>query len=161
MSKPTFRKYSPFPKTLAQCVEQLTRPALKVQGLAGTRLITEWSQVVGEALARRCVPEKISFPVGKTTGGTLTIAVENGFSTELQYLQPMIMERLASYFGYKAVSRIVISHSYLPTHEESPQAPQTRPTLPADSINQADGITDPELREALQSLAKTLSGQST
>jgi hypothetical protein len=154
------RKYSPFPKALAQVVEPLTRPVFKAQGLAGSRLLTEWQEVVGPSLAKHTMPEKLSFPQGKTVGGTLTIAVENGFATEVQHMQPIILERLATYYGYKAVNRIVISHSWTPVPVEKPQAPPPA-SLPRESTKLAEEATDSELKDALTSLAKTWSGQST
>src|SRR5258708_1653919 len=113
MSPPEKRFYSPFPKLLERCVEPLLRPVLKAQGralkgegLAGSGLLTKWESIGGAELASHVVPEKLSFPPGKKTGGTLTVSVENGFATELQHMQPVILERLAIYFGYQAVARI-------------------------------------------------------
>jgi hypothetical protein len=154
------RRYSFFPKPLKSCIEPLTRPLLKAQGLASSRLLGEWENIVGRELAGRCIPQKLSFPAGKTTGGTLAIAAENGFATELQHMQPVILERLASYFGYKAVARIAISHSFLPP------APKTvlhvpTPTLAAGCVAIAQEATDSELKAALSSFAETLSGKRT
>lgn len=154
------RKYSYFPKALAACIEPVIRPVLKEKGLAGSRLLTEWASIVGHELARHAVPEKLSFPKGRKTDGTLTIAVENGFATELQHMQAVILERLAGYFGYAAVSRIVISHSFTPPAPmQKPTAPLA--TLPVGSDRLADNVEDDDLKAALQSLAKTLSGQPT
>ena len=153
------RYYSLFPKALSGCIEHLTRPLLKSQGLAGTKVLTEWASIVGPQLSRRTMPEKLSFPKGKKTGGTLTIAVENGFATELQHMQPLIIERLAGYFGYQAVTRISLSPTWLPMGFEKPQPPAAKPVLPADCRSLTEEVKDPELREALDSLAKTLSGE--
>ena len=155
MNKPTYRKSSIFPKTLSKCVEQLTRPALKTQGLAGSRIITEWKSIVGEKLAIHCQPQKLSFPAGKKTDGTLSIAVENGFAPELQHLQPMILERLAIYFGYRAVSRITISHTYVP-ESKKPAIKPLKKNLSAESMKLVEKVDDLELREALKGIAKTL-----
>jgi len=165
------RKYSPFPKTLAACVEPLTRPLFKAQASAVSRLLTEWHAIVGPALSRHSMPEKLSFPGskqagGKKTGGTLTISVENGFATELQHMQPVILERLAAYFGYAAIARIAISHTF-PTSgvalrsSKSEARAKTDACLSPDCSRMADTVDDSELKEALQSLAKTLSGQYT
>ena len=153
-----FRKFSLFPKGIKACIEPLTRPVFKAQGLASTRLIEEWENIVGPALARNSVPQKLSFPAGKTVDGTLTIAAGSGFATELQHMQPVILERLSTYFGYKAVSRLTISHTYVkePVKKIEPRAPRKN-LLPKESAQLADEVTDPELKEALQSFAKSLS----
>lgn len=153
------RHFSLFPKTLEQCVEPLTRPVLKKQGLAGTRILTEWNSIVGPQLSRHTLPEKLSFPKGKKSGGTLTIACENGFATELQHMQPMILDRVNSYFGYQAVIRVTISHSF--THAPEPSRPPMQPTLRKEALGLTETVDDPELKQALSSLARTLAGENT
>ena len=147
-----------FPKQLGQFIEPLTRPLLKSKGLAGSRILTEWKQIVGESLAEHSLPEKLTFPPGKKTGGTLVISVESGFATQLQYMQPVLLEKLATYFGYKAVERITIAHTYVPA------APKEKPELlkgklSKSSVSLTESVEDDELRQALASLAKTLSGE--
>lgn len=153
---PTYRRRSMFPKTLSQCIEPITRPAFKTQGLAGSRIISEWQSIVGDKLANHCIPQKLSFSAGKKTDGTLSIAVENGFAPELQHMQPVILERLATYFGYKAVARVNISHTYTPESEKPPSPSPRKVTLSKDCINIAESIEDEELRAALTSIARTL-----
>lgn len=162
MSKDGYRKTSMFPKTLAQCIEPVARPALKAQGLAGSRIITQWPSIVGTKLAMHCAPEKLSFPVGKRSNGTLVISVENGFAPDIQHQQPLILQRLSSYFGYQAVSRIVISHTYIPAIQKKAAKPAAKKNTPHTAIefNSAD-IKDDELRKTLESFAKTLSTPST
>jgi hypothetical protein len=159
--KPNKPRYSSlFPKTLAQCIEPITRPVLKAQGLAGSRILTEWPSIVGKKLAAHSTPEKLHFAVGKKTEGTLVISVENGFAPEIQHQQPMILERLAAYFGYQAVNRINISHTYLPHRKENKPLKKKTGQLPESIANEASVVEDKELRETLQSLAKTLSKTS-
>ncbi len=145
------------PKTLAQCIEPIARPILKTQGLAGSRIINEWSSIVGEKLSAHCIPHKLSFSAGKKIDGTLSIAVENGFATELQHLQTNILDRLATYFGYRAVARINISHTYVPEQEKSP-SPTIKNVLPQSCVNLAENVEDKELRTALTNMARILSG---
>ena len=149
-----------FPKSLGDCVEPVTRPILKTQGLAGSKVLTEWESIVGAQLSKHTLPEKLTFPKGKKTGGTLVISTENGFATELQHMQPLILERLAGYFGYQAINRITISHTWVPAVAAPKQTPAvSKPTLPLDCASLTDGIEDVELKNALLSLARTLSGQ--
>ena len=113
-----------------------------------------------ESLARHTIPEKLTFSRGQKTGGTLTIACENGFATELQHMQPIILERLAGYFGYQAVARIVISHSWIPAAAPQTAVALSPAPLPVECSQLADNIEDEELKAALQSLAHTLSGNT-
>lgn len=158
----SYKRYSLFPKTLSECIEPITRPALKSQGLAGTKIINEWENIVGKKLALHCVPQKLSFSAGKKTDGTLSIAVENGFATEIQHLQPLILEKLATYFGYKAVSRIAILHNYYnsDSNEANRQAVKGNKKLRSQSYDFTQcvkNIDDEELHKVLTEVAKTLS----
>jgi hypothetical protein len=155
MSAGNYRKSSLFPKTLSKCVEGITRPVLKTQGLAGSRIISEWDSIVGSKLSAHCLPQKLVFPAGKKTDGTLSIAVENGFAPELQHSQSLILERLAVYFGYRAVVRISISHTYVP-ESKKPLAKPLVKKLSADSLAIVEKVDDDELRAALTSIAMTL-----
>lgn len=157
MNIKTCRRSSMFPKTLSQCIEPITRPVLKTQGLAGSLIISEWPSIIGEKLSAHCIPQKLSFPPGKKTDGTLRIAVENGFATELQHLQPVILERLSTYFGYKAVAQVIIAHTYTPELEKLPALPR-KASLPPHCVSIAEGVEDEALRAALTGIAKTLSG---
>ncbi len=157
MNESNYKRYSMFPKTLSQCIEPITRPVLKTQGLAGSKIISEWGFIVGNKLSSHCIPQKLSFPSGKKSGGTLSIAVENGFATELQHAQSIILEKLAVYFGYRAVARINISHTYVPESEKKNTTPIIK-VLPASCIDMVAEIEDIELRNALKNIAKTLSG---
>ncbi len=151
------RRYSMFPKQMAQVVEPLTKPLFKSRGLAGTNAISDWPRIVGKELAGHCWPEKISFPQGKKTGGTLTVACENGFATEIQHMQPLILERLNVFYGYQAVTRLAISHSaQKPAKKKSVVKPAQRAKVNPAAVSSVD---DPELKAALQSLANTLVGK--
>jgi len=155
MSEP--RKYSFFPKRIAQYVEPLVKPLFKSRGLAGTNVIADWPRIVGSELAFHCWPEKISFPQGKKTEGTLTIACENGFATEIQHMQPVILERVNVFYGYQAVTRLSISHSLRrPAPKPKISAPSRKVEIKAGAV---EDISDPELKTALQSLANTLGGK--
>lgn len=148
---------SRFPKTLSQCIEPLTKPLFKSRGLAGTNAISDWPHIVGKELAGHCWPEKISFPQGKKTGGTLTVACENGFNTHIQHMQPIILERLNVFYGYQAVTRLAISHSApRPTAKKPAEKPIHHPKINPTAVSSVD---DPELKQALQSLANTLGGK--
>lgn len=150
-----FRRSPMSPKTLSQALEPITKPVFKAHGLAGNRIINEWPEIIGDKLSSHCLPQKLSFPAGKKTEGTLSIAVENGFATELQHMQNTIIDKLAIYFGYKAISRIIISHSYTaPIAEEKKDIKENKNTVGKFLINEE--IYDIELREALNKIAKSL-----
>lgn len=168
MTTPTYpekpqekRRFSLFSKPLKQCVDPLLRPVFKAQGTASSKLIGEWPQLVGKELAAYTLPVKLHFPKDKNSQGTLTIACSSAHALALQHLQPVIMERIAAYFGYPAVARILIeqrAHGSFSAPASPPRPPAKRNSAPARCIPDPlclNGIDDPELREALSGLAKT------
>lgn len=155
--KPEKRRRSLFPKPLNECLEPVTRPTFAKLGPAGSRILADWQKIVGAELAQRCAPVKVSFPTGKTSDGTLTIAVQNGFATELQYAQPVMLEKLAVYFGYQAIGKIKISHTFSPA---APVKKHVRGTVETTiSPNILEEVQDTELKTALESFAGTLSAK--
>lgn len=148
-----------FPKPLDECIQPLTQPAFSKKGLAGSRIVADWGKIAGSSLAAYCTPIKVSFPREKTTDGTLTIAVEPGFAPQLQHMEYMILERLAVYFGYKAISRIKINHT-LPHAAPEKKRAQQKPVLSHIPKELIEEVNDEELRQTLLSYAETLSGKS-
>jgi len=159
MSEPTEkRRYSLFSKSLKSCVEPVVRPSLKAQGVAASKIIVEWEQIVGKELAAYTMPVKLTFPRDKNSEGTLTVACEGAYSLTLQHIQPVIMERIASYFGYRAVARINIEQRKISKAPPKRTAKVLKPRVV--NTSGLEDVTDPELKEALSGLAKTLSGNT-
>ena len=152
------RRYSLFSKSLKSCVEPVVRPVLKAQGLAASKLISEWEQIVGKELAAHTMPTKLTFTKDKKAEGNLTVACEGAHALTLQHIQPVIMERIASYFGYKAVARITIEQR--PVSAKPKMKVAFKPKTRNVDISGIDQVEDPELKQALSGLAKTLSGHT-
>ncbi len=150
---PSKRRYSLFAKSLKSCVDPLVRPVFKAQGLAASKLIAEWEQLVGKELAAHTMPLKLSFAKDKNADGTLTIACSGAHALTLQHMQPVLIERIASYFGYRAVARIQIEQRPMTAPAPAKKTPQ-RAAKVVDSSGIAN-VEDEELRTALSGLAKT------
>lgn len=159
MEKNDKRRYSLFSKSLKSCVDPLVRPVLKQQGIAASKLMIEWQHIVGKELASHTLPSRLTFPKDKNSEGTLVIACDGARALELQHMQPVIMERIASYFGYKAVARIIIEQRTVATAKPVVKPPRktTPRTLDTACIAQ---VEDAELKSALSALAKTFSGHT-
>jgi hypothetical protein len=141
---------------------RLTGPILGKQGLGEAKLLTEWAAIVGVALAGNCWPVKLAFPRGQRQEGTLRLRVAPGVAVEIQHREPVILERINAYFGYRAVARLAIVQGPPPPRSEAPPAPP-RPLQPSEKAalqQRLDGIEDPALREALELLGSAIIGTS-
>mgnify|MGYP001953779433 CR=1 FL=1 len=74
------------------------------RGFAQADILSKWPSIVGPTLARASSPEKMSYLRGKNNEATLKVRVNPGFGPEFQQFEPLIIERINSFFGYKAVS---------------------------------------------------------
>ncbi len=98
------------PKSFESLYDDLTKSTFKKYGFINVKILNQWDIIVGEALAKVCLPEKITFEPGQTRSGILHITVTNpAFSLEIQSYEGRIIERIATFFGYKAVSKIRIA----------------------------------------------------
>ena len=145
-------------RALGEAVDAVARPMLGRRGFAGSRVIAEWPSIVGEHLAARSLPERVTRPADGRGSGTLQVRVASGaLAVELQHLEPLIVERINTYFGYQAVARLKLVHGPLPECRIERAPP--RILAPADEATVealASEIDDPTLRQAIRDLGKRL-----
>ena len=125
-------------RSLAQLVPRITQKALGRKGAGVAGLITKWPDIVGPAIARASLPRKLSFPKGERGGGTLKIAVAGSLATELQHLEPQVLERINGFFGYAAVKRLRLIQDMTVTTKRQGYAEKGRPAGPVPPKAAAD-----------------------
>ena len=140
------RTYSRRARPLDSIIERITKPVRKKRGFAEARVINEWDSIVGSALAQYSIPQKLSFPKGAQSGATLYLLCDATWALELQHYEPMIKDRLATFFGYKAVDRIVIKQGVVKHQAKEDTAREMMPIAP--------NANDLALEEALQRLTQ-------
>jgi hypothetical protein len=139
---------------------RVTRPVFGRRGFVSGALVVDWPAIVGSAVAAHTQPERIRFPTRDRSGGTLVIKVaSSAFATELQHLEPLILERVNSHFGYRAVARLHLRHGPLPLPASR------RPLRPSPDVAEGESgggdaalaaVEDPELRAVLARLGRRL-----
>jgi hypothetical protein len=137
---------------LARAVGAVTRAAFGRQGFAEARVLTDWPAIVGPDLAADCLPESLS------ANGVLRIRVAGGRALELQHLEPQLLDRIATFFGYRAVTRLSFVQGPLPPRTE-PAPPSQRPLEPDEEAALAanlETMPDPGLRTALERLGRAV-----
>ena len=145
------------PRQVGSYLGRITRPLLGKRGLAEAEVVLRWPEIVGEELARQCLPEKVSVRRGNP-GGTLHLCVEPAAATRLQHLETVILERVNTFYGYRAVVRLQMRQQPLPK-ARARSRPTPRALSPAEraAIAETTGNTaDPELRRALAELGESV-----
>ncbi|MGQ0673028.1 MAG: DUF721 domain-containing protein [Hyphomicrobium sp.] len=120
---PIFASRSRMPGTIAaravgSYVPGLTRKAFEKHGFSTVALITDWEKIAGRTLARCTEPLRLKWPrgaglpatAGEDTvgrpGATLVLAVDPAAALQVEYGAAQLVERINSYFGYRAIAEI-------------------------------------------------------
>ena len=146
------------PRRFGDLARPLLSPALRKQGFAQNEIVTRWREVVGALLASRSMPERLRFPQGERIDGTLFIRVESSFALEFQHLTPQILERVNTFYGYRAVVKLVMKQGPIPR----PAARLSAAEKPLPAAAQAglesslEGMKPGPLRDALNRLGRRL-----
>jgi hypothetical protein len=159
MAEERFTRRSNFATPLHKAVEAATKPAFKKHGIAESRLITEWATIAGEVLAGKTLPKRLVFPKGQRDNGTLHLTVAPGWALEVQHLEPIILEKIATFFGYRAVAKIHMTQAPLPI-KAKPKPKKDRSPLPAEEQKKLSevtaGVEDAELKKLLETLGESI-----
>lgn len=88
-------------------LRQWARPLLGKRGFSCVDIIERWADVVGSDLSRGIRPEKITYPRGQRSNGTLHVICRGGaFATLLEHRKKIVLERVNTFLGYTAVTDV-------------------------------------------------------
>lgn len=156
-------------KAVGSFVPKLTKKAVEKYGFSAAALITEWATIVGKETARHTEPQRLKWPrtvdayaetesdsAGRP-GATLFLMVDGAFALDIQYKGRQIIDRINSYFGYRAVAELRIVQKpaeRLPiVTPRQIVAGKSQPAKPAPDL---DIIGDENLRAALERLHNSM-----
>lgn len=154
-------------KPLAELIDDCIAPVLAAQGFAGRAIVSLWPEIVGERLAARTRPLRIDWPKRRPAPGeaaepaTMVVRVEGAFALEMQQLGPLVVERVNTHLGWRAVGKLVL--------KQGPVAPPPAPARPAPALDpaaaariddQVAAVADEGLREALARLGRAVAQRS-
>ncbi len=119
-------------KAVGSWVPKLTQKAFEKYGFSTATLLTDWATIAGPQLADYCVPERVKWPRGVETfgeadmggprsGATLVLRVDPARALDVEYKTAQIIDRINSYFGYRAIAELRILQA--PVAARTPVAP--------------------------------------
>jgi len=176
-SKKSKKKFVPYQKApnakrrfkasvLGSLVGGLTRQAFMSRGLASSTICERWTDIIGDELSKNTAPERIVYPMRAKGNGCLHLRIaHSAMALQIQHLEPMIIERINSYFGYAAVTRLKIIHAPLQPRSGPRYQPRTVPKpLNADQEQHLSEtlshIDDPDLLKTFEKLGRAVIGQN-
>lgn len=141
---------------IAMPADRITKPVFGKHGFISGALVLDWPAIVGSAVASHTLPLRIKFPPKERSGGTLEIKVaSSAFATEIQHLEPLVLERINGHFGWAAVARIKLRHGPLPVKKKNEvKSPEPTPEAAERLARTIEKVEDPELRAVLERLGR-------
>ena len=143
-------------KALSATLPRVATRALGRRGFAEGDLVHRWDSIVGREMAAHCLPVRLA-SAKRGGGATLTLRVEPGFALELQHLEPLLIERINGFFGYRAVGAITLRQGPLGRGPARTKVPP-RPLSPEEESalkKRLEDIDDDDLRDALARLGRS------
>ena len=86
------------------------RTASESRGFAVTRLLTHWSEIVGEATAQTATPVNVSYGRGGL-GATLTVLTTGAQAPMVEMQKEQIREKVNACYGYRAIAKVRITQT--------------------------------------------------
>jgi hypothetical protein len=154
-------KFSGGPRTLGSVLPQATDPIARRRGFQNGEILTRWAEIVGPEVAEKSSPDQLSYAQGKGIGGTLRVRVDSAWALELQHLEPVIIERINTFFGHAAVSHLKLIQA--PVSQATPPKREPTPEVTEAQRQAVDHVVadleDDELRASLRTLGERVAAQ--
>ena len=167
-SKDELPKKAPSKRTfvtqaLGKSISKLTQTSFRKRGFADGEILHRWPAIIGEMLAQTSHPEKIVYPKGRNGDGTLQLRVGNpGLALDIQHMEPVVLDRINAYFGYRAINRIKIIQAPVP-HQKGKPNYKTHVLTEAEKKSldqQLSTVGDPKLKKALEKLGESVTARN-
>ena len=134
--------------------------ASESRGFAQSRVLTHWSEIVGEEISSVSIPTKVSYKTDGL-GATLTILTSGSSGPILEMQKEFIRTKINAVYGYNAVQKIKITQSSplaLIRKNENSKSIISKKNKPKVEISKSlekavNEIDDKNLRQALEELA--------
>ncbi|MEM1276130.1 MAG: DUF721 domain-containing protein [Pseudomonadota bacterium] len=139
----------------ARAARGRVRSIAQNNGFAEPDVLLRWAEAVGPALSGICQPVKVSY--SGSIGATLLVRTDSGHAPAVEHSKMQIIERINSFYGYRAISRLKITQATgqrgfaeAQVAFDGPAAPggPTRAATKAAAALASD-IKDPGLRAAV------------
>lgn len=144
---------------------QRVRTASEKRGFAQSRLLTQWAEVAGEAMAAISRPVEVSYGRGGM-GATLTLLTTGANAPVLEMEKEKLRGRVNAVYGYNAIARIRITQTAASGFAEGQvdfqhgprltTSTQTDPAVQQKALEVAEPIEDEGLKRALARLGENI-----
>ncbi|MEL6450531.1 MAG: DciA family protein [Pseudomonadota bacterium] len=117
-------------KRTASLLTGRIRAASESRGFAQSRLLTDWAEIAGDAVASIARPVEVSYGRGGM-GATLTLLTTGAQAPMLEMQKDQLRAKVNAVYGYNAISRIRITQTAATGFADGQVAFAHRPAAPA------------------------------
>ena len=158
--KPGARQARGFRRASDSARKQLGQAAARY-GFAEADVLFRWPEVTGEALSGLCRPVRVRYPRSRALGATLVVEAIGARAPEVEMQAPRIIERVNSFYGYRAISRLKVTQTgacdsagFAEDQQgfQGPATPNGDARMAGQAREMAGRAENPELRAALTRL---------
>lgn len=97
------------PQKLKSIVENCAAKCIKKEvSKIEIRLLLNWKDIVGSEISKVSEPEKVIFRQNSNSGTLYLLVTNSSMALQIQHLSLLIIEKIAVFFGYKAIYDIKI-----------------------------------------------------
>lgn len=140
------------------------REAGESRGFSHARILTHWSEIVGDDMAALCRPVNVSYAKGGM-GATLSVLTTGAHAPMLDMQKETLRTKVNAIYGYNAIARVRITQTapigFAEGQAEFAPAPKSAPPAVSAHIDSAAketaaDVNDENLRRALEGLARNV-----
>lgn len=140
------------------------RRASETRGFAQSRLLTQWAEIAGEAVASIAEPVEIGYARGGM-GATLTLLTTGANAPMLEMQKEQLRAKVNAVYGYNAIARVRITQTAATGfadgkvafgHKAPKPMAAADPALRQRACDAARPVTDDGLRDALARLGENI-----
>src|SRR6056297_4266704 len=156
-------------KRTSSLLQTQIRKTSETRGFAQSRLLTHWTEIVGEDIAAISRPVEVKY--GRSGfGATLTLLTTGAHAPMLEMQKETLREKVNAVYGYNAIACIRVTQTAPTGYAEGQASFQHRPAKPekpapdpqtqARAADLAAPIGDAGLRSALEALGRNVLSRS-
>lgn len=134
---------------LGKIAAPLTKEATRHRGFINSRILLEWHKIIPDGMNEMVRPLQIRRDL-KNNEAVLVVLVSSATALTIQHYEPQIIERLNSYFGFAAVTKLQLKQGILPPPKRKTSAKLA--IRPPEATPDLTPVADEDLRAALDRL---------
>lgn len=149
--------------SLSDLAKSVNNRAFRRYGFAKSDIHLHWAEIVGPILSKSSLPQRLVMPKEQDTerAGVLHVRVEGSYAPEMQHLEHLVIDRINSYYGFKAVERMIFHHGVI--DNGVPERKHIPPILSDSQKKELEfhlhDIKDDDLRKSLYKVGAEIIGK--